>query len=150
AIMVKNQATIFLAGPPLVRAATGEVVTAEALGGADLHCRQSGVADYYAQNDVHALHIARQLVGELTKPVRQRIRLKEIKAPLYEAREIYGIVSKECKRPYDVREIILRVVDGSEFSEFKALYGTTLVCGFAKLYGFSIGVIANNGILFSE
>jgi 3-methylcrotonyl-CoA carboxylase beta subunit len=149
-IMVKNQATIFLAGPPLVKAATGEIVTAEALGGADMHCRQSGVADYYAQNDTHALHIARQLVGELNTHKKARMKTKEIKEPLYESKEIYGIVSKDYRIPYDVREIILRIVDGSEFTEFKALYGPTLICGFAHLYGFKVGIIANNGILFSE
>lgn len=149
-IMVKNQATIFLAGPPLVKAATGEVVTAEALGGADMHCRQSGVADYYAQNDTHALHIARQLIGGLNTQTKKRIKTKDIKEPLYNSKEIYGIVSKDYRRPYDVREIILRIVDGSDFTEFKALYGTSLVCGFAHLYGFPVGIIANNGILFSE
>jgi 3-methylcrotonyl-CoA carboxylase beta subunit len=149
-IMVKNQSTIFLAGPPLVKAATGEVVDAETLGGADMHCRQSGVADYYAQNDTHALHIARQLVSELHPPAKKRLKTKEIKAPLYDAKEIYGIVSKDYRRQYDVREIILRLADGSAFTEFKALYGTTLVCGFAHIYGFQVGIIANNGILFSE
>jgi 3-methylcrotonyl-CoA carboxylase beta subunit len=149
-IMVKDQATIFLAGPPLVKSAIGETVSAEALGGADMHCRQSGVADYYAQNDTHALHIARQLIGELNTPSLMAFSRKKIKEPLYDSREIYGIVSKDPRRPYDVREIILRIIDGSDFTEFKALYGTTLVCGFARIYGFSVGIIANNGILFSE
>jgi len=149
-IMVKDQATIFLAGPPLVKAAIGEVVTAEALGGADMHCRQSGVADYYAQNDTHALHIARQLMGELNITPPYSPPAKKIKEPLYDPKEIYSIVSKDPRKPYDVKEIILRIIDGSDFTEFKSLYGTTLVCGFAKIYGFPIGIIANNGILFSE
>lgn len=149
-IMVKNQATIFLAGPPLVKAAIGETITAEALGGADMHCRQSGVADYYAQNDTHALHIARQLIGELRPLPKHSLKKSTYKEPLYDPKEIYGIVSKDPRIPYDVREIILRIVDNSAFTEFKALYGTTLVCGFAEICGHSVGIIANNGILFSE
>lgn len=152
-IMVKDQATIFLAGPPLVKAAIGETVTAEALGGADMHCRLSGVADYYAQNDTHALHIARQLIGELNLSKNKKIYLHQksaIKPPLYDTKEIYGIVSKDPRMAYDVREIILRIIDNSAFTEFKALYGTTLVCGFADICGFPVGIIANNGILFSE
>lgn len=149
-IMVKNQATIFLAGPPLVKAATGEVVTAEELGGADTHCRISGVADYYAQNDQHALQIARRIVAQLNRVKRINLALKEVREPLYDPKELYGIVPTDLRKPYDVREVIARIVDGSEFDEFKALYGVTLVCGFAHLYGYPIGIVANNGILFSE
>lgn len=149
-IMVKNQATIFLGGPPLVKAATGEVVTAEALGGADVHCRQSGVADYYAQNDAHALQIARELVSQLNISRKYSCVRKEIREPIYAAEELYGIVSADWRKPYDVREIIARIVDGSEFTEFKALFGASLVCGFANIYGYPVGIIANNGILFSE
>ncbi|HEV2614531.1 MAG TPA: carboxyl transferase domain-containing protein [Gammaproteobacteria bacterium] len=149
-IMVKNQATIFLGGPPLVKAATGEVVTAEALGGADVHCRHSGVSDYYAQNDAHALQLAREVVSHLNISRKFSCVRKEIKEPLYSAEEIYGIISADWRKPYDVREIIARIVDGSEFTEFKALFGSTLVCGFANIHGYPVGIIANNGILFSE
>ena len=148
-VMVKNQATIFLAGPPLVKAATGEVVTAEALGGADLHCRQSGVSDYYAQNDTHALDIVREIMSHVNTPD-IHTKNKPIKNPLYPITDIYGIVSSDWRKPYDVREIIARLVDGSEFTEFKALYGQTIVCGFADIMGYPVGIIANNGILFSE
>jgi 3-methylcrotonyl-CoA carboxylase beta subunit len=149
-IMVKNQATIFLGGPPLVKAATGEVVTAEALGGAEVHCRHSGVSDYYAQNDAHALQIAREIVSHLNIKPRMGCVRKEIKEPLYSPEEIYGIISADWRKPYDIREIIARIVDGSEFTEFKALFGSTLVCGFANIHGYPVGIIANNGILFSE
>lgn len=149
-IMVKNQATIFLAGPPLVKAATGEVVTAEDLGGADVHCRTSGVADHYAQDDKYALQIARQLVGNLNRQKKISLATKETVEPLYDTKELYGIVSADLRKPFDVREVIARIVDGSEFDEFKALYGTTLVCGFAHIYGYPVGIVANNGILFSE
>ncbi|MDX2164993.1 MAG: carboxyl transferase domain-containing protein [Gammaproteobacteria bacterium] len=149
-IMVKNQATIFLGGPPLVKAATGEVVTAEALGGADVHCRHSGVSDYYAQNDAHALQLAREVVSQLNIKRHFNCVRKEIREPLYSAEEIYGIISADWRKPYDVREIIARIVDGSEFTEFKALFGQTLVCGFANIHGYPVGIIANNGILFSE
>lgn len=149
-IMVKNQATIFLAGPPLVKAATGEIVSAEDLGGADVHCRISGVADHYAQNDQHALQIARQIIANLNRTKHPTLALREIYEPLYETQELYGIVPVDAKKPYDVREVIARIVDNSAFDEFKALYGTTLVCGFAHLYGYPVGIIANNGILFSE
>lgn len=149
-IMVRNQATIFLAGPPLVKAATGEVVSAEELGGADIHCKTSGVADHYANDDKHALQIARNIVANLNRQKVQQLKIRENKEPLLDSKEIYGIVSKEFSKPYDVREIIARITDGSEFEEFKALYGTTLVCGFAHLYGYPVGIIANNGILFSE
>ena len=149
-IMVKNQATIFLAGPPLVKAATGEIVSAEALGGADVHCRTSGVADYYAENDQHALQIARRLVANLNRTKQPPLKICQVIEPLYDSKELYGIVSTDLRKSYDVREVIARLVDGSEFDEFKALYGTTLVCGFAHIYGYPVGIIANNGILFSE
>jgi len=149
-IMVKEQATIFLAGPPLVKAATGEVVTAENLGGADVHCRVSGVADYYAANDKEAILQTRRIVANLniTKP--QPLSLREPKAPILDPRELYGIIPADSRYPFDVREIIMRIVDGSEFDEFKALYGKTIVCGFAHIWGIPVGIIANNGILFSE
>lgn len=149
-IMVKNQATIFLAGPPLVKAATGEIVTAEALGGADTHCKISGVADHYAQNDAHALLIARDCVKNLTAIKPSPFDLRSVKSPRYNQEEIYGIIPTSLKYPMDVKEIIARIVDDSEFHEFKALYGSTLVCGFAHLYGYPVGIVANNGILFSE
>lgn len=151
-IMVKNQATIFLGGPPLVKAATGEVVSAEQLGGADTHCRESGVADYYAQDDMQALQKAREIVSNLnpnTSIVLPSAEI-EIKEPLYAAEEIYGIISNDIRKPFDVHEIIARIVDGSDFDEFKALYGTTLICGFARIYGQLVGIIGNNGILFSD
>ncbi len=149
-IIVRQQGTIFLGGPPLVKAATGEVVSAEELGGADVHCRTSGVTDHYARNDSHALQLARQAVARLNrvKPVQMDIR--EPVEPRYAAEEIYGIVPKDARQPYDVREIIARVVDGSEFDEFKALFGSTLVCGFARIHGYPVGILGNNGILFSE
>ncbi len=148
-IMVKNIATIFLAGPPLVKAATGEIVTAENLGGADLHCRVSGVADHYAENDEHALEIARNIIANInyTKPSVHR----DIpKPPLYPIEEINGLIPDDLRRPFEVREVIARIVDGSEFQEFKALYGKTLVCGFAHIDGYPVGILANNGILFNE
>jgi len=150
AIMVKNQATIFLGGPPLVKAATGEVVTAEELGGADVHCRTSGVADYYAQNDSQALQQARTIVGHLNHRKNFPLITRPPAEPIYSAQELYGIVNADARKPYDIREVITRIVDASEFDEFKALYGTTLVCGFANIYGYPVGIIANNGILFSE
>jgi 3-methylcrotonyl-CoA carboxylase beta subunit len=149
-IMVANQATIFLAGPPLVKAATGEVVTAEALGGADIHCRMSGVADHYAQNDRDALHIARQIVGNLNIKKTFEKPIRESKEPLLDPEDLYGVIPGDPRYPFDVREIITRIVDASQFDEFKALYGKTLVTGFAYLYGHLVGIIANNGILFSE
>ncbi len=149
-IIVKEQGTIFLAGPPLVKAATGEVVSAEDLGGADVHCRTSGVVDHYAQNDEHALQLARQSVSRLNRVKPPCMDIQAPKEPLHPAREIYGIVPDDSRQPYDVREIIARIVDGSEFDEFKALFGTTLVCGFARLQGYPVAIIANNGILFSE
>ncbi|MBL8330262.1 MAG: methylcrotonoyl-CoA carboxylase, partial [Rubrivivax sp.] len=149
-IIVKNQGTIFLGGPPLVKAATGEVVTAEDLGGGDVHTRVSGVADHLAENDTHALFIARRIVGTLnrTKPV--GLKLLDAEEPLYDPAEIYGVIPTDTRKPYDVREVIARIVDGSRFDEFKARYGTTLVTGFAHLYGMPIGIVANNGILFGE
>lgn len=149
-IIVRNQGTIFLGGPPLVKAATGEVVSAEELGGADVHSRQSGVTDYYAQNDAHAIGIARRIVGTLKPSVRPNLNMHPPRDPLFAAEEIYGVVPIDGRKPFDVRDIIARVVDGSEFDEFKKLYGTTLVCGFAHIWGYPVGIIANNGILFSE
>jgi 3-methylcrotonyl-CoA carboxylase beta subunit len=149
-IIVRNQGTIFLGGPPLVKAATGEVVSAEELGGADVHARQSGVADHYAGNDDHALAICRRIVTRLNRRKRDNIPLLPPREPAYESHDLDGIVSTDLRKQYDVREVIARLVDASEFDEFKALYGTTLVTGFASLHGMSIGVLANNGILFSE
>ena len=148
-IMVKNQATVFLAGPPLVKAATGEIVDAEELGGADLHCRKSGVADYYADNDEHALKLARDIISNTNRKPKIS-QDKQVVAPLCDQEDLNGIIPLNPAIFYDTREIIARVVDGSNFDEFKALYGKTLVCGFAKIKGHQIGVVANNGILFSE
>jgi len=150
AVIVRNQGTIFLAGPPLVKAATGEVVSAEELGGADVHCRESGVADHYAENDAHAIGIARRIVRRLNHTKTVDLDLADPRPPLYAPEEIYGIVERDARKPYDVREIIARLVDGSEFDEFKRLYGSTLVTGFARLHGMPVGILANNGILFSE
>ena len=149
-VIVKGTGTIFLGGPPLVKAATGEEVTAEDLGGADVHTRLSGVADYFADDDEHALRIARTIVSTLntSKPLPADVTTPE--APLYDPEEIYGIVPHDTRKPYDVREILARIVDGSRFDEFKERYGSTLVTGFARLHGFLVGVIANNGVLFSE
>lgn len=149
-IMVREQATIFLGGPPLVKAATGEVISAEQLGGADVHCQQSGVADYYAQSDDHALFLARQVVGQLNRQKPNQLQPAASQEPAYDPLELNGIIPTDPRKPFEIREIIARIVDGSEFDEFKALYGTTIVCGFARLYGYPIGIIANNGILFSE
>jgi len=149
-IIVKGQGTIFLGGPPLVKAATGEVVSAEELGGAELHARTSGVADHLAQDDADALGMARRIVGNLNRPKHPALETADVREPLYDAKEIYGIVPADTRKPYDVREIIARIVDGSEFDEFKPLYGPTLVTGFAHLYGYPVGILANNGILFSE
>lgn len=149
-IMVRNQATIFLGGPPLVKAATGEIITAEALGGADIHCRESGVADYYADNDQHALLLARQAISHLNRKKTEYLQRIPSREPIYSASELMGIIPADPRKPFDIREIIARVVDGSEFDEFKALFGSTLVCGFAHLYGYPVGIIANNGILFGE
>ena len=149
-VIVREQGTIFLGGPPLVKAATGETVSAENLGGADVHSRQSGITDHYASDDQHALSIVREIVRNLNRTKSTSVRLQKPDDPLYDANEIYGIVPTDLRQGYDVREIIARLVDGSEFHEFKKLYGDTLVCGFAHLMGYPVGIIANNGILYSE
>jgi len=149
-IIVKKQGTIFLAGPPLVKAATGEDVTAEALGGADVHCRDSGVADHYAQNDHHALELARRAISRLNRTKNITLDIKKSEEPRYATEDIYGIVPRDTKKTYDVKEVIARLVDASILDEFKELYGATLVCGFARVHGYPIGIVANNGILFSE
>jgi 3-methylcrotonyl-CoA carboxylase beta subunit/propionyl-CoA carboxylase len=150
AVIVKGTGTIFLAGPPLVKAATGEDVTAEDLGGGDVHTRISGVADYLADDDAHAIELARTIVGTVHASKSLPADMEEPEEPAYDPREIYGILPRDLREPYDVREVIARLVDGSRFDEFKARYGTTLVCGFARLGGFLVGIVANNGILFSE
>ena len=149
-IMVKKQSTIFLGGPPLVKAAVGEIVTAEELGGADMHCRLSGVSDYLAHDDTHALKIARECMSYLNRKKIISLATCPIEEPAYDPQEILGIINTDLHTPYDVHEIIARLVDASQFEEFKPLYGRTLVCGFAHIYGYPIGIIANNGILFSE
>ncbi len=149
-VIVKGQGTIFLGGPPLVKAATGEIVTPEELGGADVHTRQSGVADHYALNDAHALSIARTIVGNLNRAKQVSTVLREPREPLYPAEELRGVIPADTRKPYDVREVIARIVDGSELHEFKQNYGTTLVTGFAHIYGYPIGIVASNGILYSE
>ncbi len=149
-VIVKEQGTIFLGGPPLVKAATGEVVDAESLGGADVHTSVSGVADHFAEDDRHALQIARDIIGSLNRSKSVPLALSEPAEPLYPAEELYGIVPRDTRRPFDVREVIARIVDGSRFQEFKARYGKTLVTGFAHLHGYPVGIVANNGILFSE
>ena len=149
-IIVKEQATIFLAGPPLVKAATGEVVTAEELGGGDVHARTSGVVDHLANNDHHALQIARDAIARLNRRKPLSVDMKEPVEPLYSGGELYGLIPKDSRQSYDVREVIARIVDGSEFDEFKQLYGNTLICGFARIFGYPVGIVANNGILFSE
>ena len=150
-IIVKGNGTIFLGGPPLVKAATGEVVTAEELGGAEVHCRTSGVTDHYAENDECALATTRRIIGHLnrSKPENGMV-LRPPQAPLFDSEEINGIIPADTRKPYDVREVIARIVDGSEFDEYKKLFGTTLICGFAHIFGHPVGIIANNGILFSE
>lgn len=149
-IIVKEQGTIFLAGPPLVKAAIGQVVTAEELGGAEVHAKVSGVTDHMANDDTHALAIVRNAVGNLNRPKVVSLETREPADPLFAPEEIYGVVPADTRKPYDVREIIARIVDGSAFDEFKALYGETLVTGFAHIHGYPVGIIANNGILFSE
>ena len=149
-IIVKEQGTIFLGGPPLVKAATGEVVTAEDLGGGDVHTRLSGVVDHLAQNDLHALSLARTIVSNLNRSKPQQMALREPAEPHYPPQELYGVIPVDTRKPFDVREVIARIVDASEFDEFKARYGTTLICGFAHIHGIKVGIIANNGILFSE
>jgi len=149
-IIVKQQGTIFLGGPPLVKAATGEVVSAEELGGADVHSRVSGVTDHYANDDAHALGMARDVVRTLNRQKAPNLVLQKPIEPRYPAEDLYGIVPNDLRKPYDIREVIARVVDDSAFSEFKKLYGTTLICGFAHIHGYPVGIVANNGILFSE
>ena len=149
-VIVKEQGTIFLAGPPLVQAATGEVISAEDLGGGDLHSRKSGVTDHLADNDEHALTIVRDIVSHLGPVHRHDLPVQEPRAPKYDPEELYSIIPEDVRAPYDVHEVIARVVDGSEFHEFKALYGNTLVCGFAHIHGMPVAILANNGVLFSE
>ncbi|EAT10202.1 methylcrotonoyl-CoA carboxylase [Sphingobium sp. 10 DY56-G10] len=149
-VIVRNQGTIFLAGPPLVQAATGEVISAEDLGGGDLHGRKSGVVDHVADDDDHALSIVRDIVSTLAPQPTPAVNLRDPVPPLHDPAELYGIVPQDVRAPYDVREVIARIVDGSEFHEFKALYGTTLVCGFAHIWGMPVAILANNGVLFSE
>ena len=149
-VIVRNQGTIFLAGPPLVQAATGEIISAEDLGGGDLHGRKSGVVDHVAENDDHALTIVRDIVSTLQPDRTPDLNLREARPPQYDAQQLYGIVPQDVRAPYDVREVIARIVDGSEFHEFKPLYGTTLVCGFAHIWGMPVAILANNGVLFSE
>ena len=149
-IIVRNQGTIFLGGPPLVKAATGEEVSAEDLGGGDVHTRLSGVADHLAANDLHALQLARNAVSRLNHQKPHALALAPVREPRYDPRELNGIIPADTRKPYDVREIIARIVDGSDFDEFKARYGTTLVTGFAHIHGMPVGIVANNGILFSE
>ncbi len=149
-IIVKNQGTIFLAGPPLVKAATGEIVSAEELGGADVHTRQSGVADHYAQNDDHALAIARRIVSHLGPVNGAKLAMTAPRDPIYPPQELGGVIPVDTRKPFDIREVIARVADGSELDEFKANYGTTLITGFARIWGYPVGIVANNGILFSE
>ncbi|WP_279483002.1 carboxyl transferase domain-containing protein [Aureimonas sp. SK2] len=149
-VIVRNQGTIFLAGPPLVKAATGEVISAEELGGAETHGRRSGVVDHVADNDSHALLIVRDIVGTLNRPKAADIKTLPPRPPLLDPAELYGVVPADLRTTYDVREVVARLVDGSEFHEFKALYGTTLVCGFAHIWGMPVAILANNGVLFSE
>ena len=149
-VIVRNQGTIFLGGPPLVKAATGEEVSAEDLGGGDVHTRLSGVADHLAENDAHALFIARRIVASFNRNKPHTVTLEAVEEPLYDPQELYGVIPADTRKPYDVREVIARIVDGSRFDEFKARYGTTLVTGFARLHGMPLGIVANNGILFGE
>ena len=149
-IIVRNQGAIFLAGPPLVKAATGEVISAEELGGAETHGRRSGVVDHVAENDEHALEIVRSIVANLNTTKSVEMDVREPRAPAFAAEELYGLIPDDVRAPYDVREVIARLVDGSEFDEFKALYGSTLVCGFARIWGYPVAILANNGVIFSE
>jgi acetyl-CoA carboxylase carboxyltransferase component len=149
-VHVKGTGAIFLGGPPLVLAATGEEVTADELGGAGVHCRESGVSDYLAEDDAHCIQLIRQIVRNLPPPQKTDIGLRETKPPLYDPKEIYGIVPQSLSVPYDVREVIARIIDGSDFLEFKALYGPTLVCGWAHIHGYPVGILGNNGVLFSD
>lgn len=149
-VIVRKQGTIFIGGPPLVKAATGEVVSAEDLGGADVHCRTSGVTDHYAQNDKHALAICRNIIENLNRSPKHQLEMAEPEDPYYDPDELYGTVPNDVRKPYDVREVIARLVDGSRFHEFKELYGITLICGFAHIMGYPVGILGNNGVLFSE
>ncbi|SNS17482.1 3-methylcrotonyl-CoA carboxylase beta subunit [Sphingomonas laterariae] len=149
-VIIRNQGTIFLAGPPLVKAATGEVISAEDLGGGDLHGRKSGVVDHVAENDEHALTIVRDIVSTLNTTAKIDIDVAEPRPPKFEPQELYGLIPNDVRAPYDVHEVIARIVDGSEFHEFKALYGPSLVCGFARIWGMPVAILANNGVLFSE
>jgi len=149
-VIVKGAGTIYIGGPPLVKAATGEVVTEEDLGGADVHCRISGVADHYAMNDEHALEMTRNIVENVSRINKYPLERVQTVEPAYDPSELYGIIPADLRKPFDVREVIARIVDGSEFHEFKALYGPTLVCGFARVMGYPVGILANNGVLFSE
>ena len=149
-IIVRNQGAIFLAGPPLVKAATGEVISAEELGGAETHGRRSGVVDHVAENDEHALEIVRSIVANLNTTKSVDMDVREPRAPAFAAEELYGLIPDDVRAPYDVREVIARLVDGSEFDEFKSLYGSTLVCGFARIWGYPVAILANNGVIFSE
>jgi 3-methylcrotonyl-CoA carboxylase beta subunit len=149
-VIVRGQGTIFLGGPPLVKAATGEVVSAEELGGAEVHTRQSGAADHLAQDEAHALSIARRIVANLNRVKNTTLALREPAEPLYPAAELLGVIPADVRKPYEVRELIARIVDASELDEFKHDYGTTLVTGFAHIWGYPVGIVANNGILFSE
>ena len=149
-IIVKGQGTIFLGGPPLVKAATGEIVTSEELGGAEVHSKISGVTDHMADDDAHALAIARRSISNLNRVKKIETDVAEVQEPVYPTEELYGIVNTDTRKPFGVHEVIARVVDGSVFDEFKKLYGQTLVCGFARIHGYPVGIIANNGILFSE
>ncbi|MBF0232824.1 MAG: methylcrotonoyl-CoA carboxylase, partial [Desulfamplus sp.] len=149
-VHVKQHGAIFLGGPPLVKAATGEEVLADDLGGAQLHCNDSGVSDYYAEDDAHAIRIIRKITKNLPDNEKSRFAMKAPESPLYDPKELYGIVSPDLSRPYDIREVIARIVDGSRFLEFKELYGETLVTGWANIHGYPVGILANNGILFSK
>jgi 3-methylcrotonyl-CoA carboxylase beta subunit len=149
-VIVREQGTIFLAGPPLVKAATGEEISAEDLGGGDLHARKSGVVDHLAENDEHALTIVRDIVSTLPEDRAPDIALREPRPPAFDAEDLYSIIPEDVRAPYDVHEIVARIVDGSEFHEFKALYGPSLVCGFAHIWGMPVAILANNGVLFSE
>lgn len=149
-VIVRKQGTIFIGGPPLVKAATGEVVTDEDLGGADVHCRISGVSDHYALNDEHALEIARNIIENVGAVQKSELDISEPEDPAYDPREIYGTIPADIRKPYDIREVIARLVDGSRFHEFKELYGQTIVCGFARIMGYPVGILGNNGVLFSE
>ena len=149
-IIVKGTGTIFLGGPPLVKAATGEEVSAEDLGGADVHCKESGVSDHYAHDDMEAIHFTRNIIENLNRPEKTHLDIKKPEEPAYDIKDIYGIIPKDLRKVFDVREIIARIVDGSKFHEFKALYGDTIVCGFSRIMGYPVGILANNGVLFSE